>query len=370
MELINIRKLFPWTLGVEDSLVHRIPFHKFTEMTPKTLRVDKSKQGIKDQLLSNSCSLEVPLHTGAHTDDSYNLLCPVRLDRYPRTSVREFIANAKKILPPGGVPPVDTYDLDFFGMSHSVSERGWYEIHNPGSEVMCLKMFSKANSGSAAEDPKAAFSLLANGEAIGVGESWKEIVSLSEFKQALRAYMTASFLAMPWYPAPLCLFNFLELHQYMEGVLPINQAKILTRFVNTIFIKNAKAWRTADTPPLSVEPLLVSWQHFLAENNIGSSTAIPTQDSRLRSRPSAHHSSPVGLNYNPLAPPPPISSNLSNSSYKKAAASDICIRFNKGTCPSQNKPYCFMPSRSNGAQRKLKHVCNRCSATHAAKDFH
>ena len=93
---------------------------------------DMSRQGIANQLQANNRALIQPKHTGAHIDDSLNSLCPVRFDRFPRLSIRELMVAAKKIVPVNGLPPSDNYDLDFFGLSHCVSARGWVEVHNPG----------------------------------------------------------------------------------------------------------------------------------------------------------------------------------------------------------------------------------------------
>ena len=131
-ELKNIREKFEWTKSLPDSLINRL---EYTELV---------KLGNKDLLSSNSNSLLMPQHTGSHLDDSAHVLCPVRLDRYPRTSIPEFMSTAKSMLPSGGVKPTKDYDLEFFGLQGTVTDQGWFEVHNPGSEMLNLKMFSRA----------------------------------------------------------------------------------------------------------------------------------------------------------------------------------------------------------------------------------
>ena len=368
-ELISIKKLFPWVEEVEESLIHMIPLHKFSEMTPKPPKQDTSRQGLRDRLMSNSKKLVNPSHSGSHSDDSFTQLCPVRVDRYPRTSVQEFISTAKKILPRGGVPPVDGYDLDFLGLGGTVTDRGWVEVHNPGSEFLNLKMFSKANSYSASEGSRTSFSILSSGDAIGIGDCLKDIVSMAEFKQALRSYVAASYFALPWYPAPQALVNFLEHHRYMEAYIPSNQASTLTRFVNAVMYKNAKSWRTTDIPPLSVEDLFRTWSHFTAD-----ASGSPAD---FNARFTPDRQSRRDFSKRTIVNPPslfPKASQLTSfprqsSPPATSGSSDVCIRFNLGICPSQRNSSCILTYKS-GRARTLQHTCDRCGKYHASSQFH
>ena len=162
-ELRSIREKFDWTKSLPDSLINRLDYTDLVKLGNKPNKQDLTKQGLKDLLSSNTNSLLTPQHSGTHLDDSAHVLCPVRLDRYPRTSVPEFMSTAKSMLPPGGIKPTKDYDLDFFGLQGTVTDRGWFEVHNPGSELINLKMFSRANSGVASDRSRASFALLPSG---------------------------------------------------------------------------------------------------------------------------------------------------------------------------------------------------------------
>ena len=178
-ELEEIKSLFPLTLNIPASLIQKSSLLELSSMNKANLSTsDMSRQGLNNQLQATAHSLSIPKHRGEHCDDSYNLLCPVRFDRFPRLSIRDLIVCAKKQFPANGLPPCDSYDLDFFGLNHCVSARGWVEVHNPGSTNMSLKMFSRFNSSTTNSSSQAKFSLLANREAIGVGENYRDIFSV------------------------------------------------------------------------------------------------------------------------------------------------------------------------------------------------
>ena len=214
---------------------------------------------------------------------------------------------------------------------------------------MTLKMFSRFNSSSSSSSSQAKFSLLANGEAIGVGENYKDIFSMSELKQSLRAYKQASFMALPWYPAPTALILFLEHHDFMSAEVHSNQAKIVSDFCNEVFAKNARLWNSSD-PPLSVELLRNTWVHFLVDNNLNS---FKTAASKSYTQPAS-----AGI-----APPYPAKSY---SKFNKSSIynSDICVRFNSEICPSQKLPSCILPSKSSAKPIRLRHVCLKCKGNH------
>ena len=366
-ELEEIKSLFPWTLNIPASLIQKSSLLELSSMNKANLSTsDMSRQGLNNQLQATTRSLSIPKHRGEHCDDSYNLLCPVRFDRFPRLSIRDLIVCAKKQFPANGLPPCDSYDLDFFGLNHCVSARGWVEVHNPGSTNMSLKMFSRFNSSTTNSSSQAKFSLLANGEAIGVGENYRDIFSMSELKQSLRAYQAASFMALPWYPAPTALILFLEHHQFMVSEITGNQAKVLTDFCNTVFLKNTKLWNSSD-PPLSVELLRNTWQHFTADNSLGSTlSSVPQEGKRSFHTQSVPGRDQNSQGKNRYSSPLPLVTSKRFNQYSKSplGSGDICIRFNQGVCPNQNLSSCTMPSRNGGIPRPLRHVCFKCQKNH------
>ena len=373
-ELKSIREKFEWTKSLPDSLINRLEYTELVKLGNKPNKQDLTKQGLKDLLSSNSTSLLTPQHTGSHLDDSAHLLCPVRMDRYPRTSIPEFMSTAKSMLRPGGVKPTKDYDLEFFGLQGTVTDRGWFEVHNPGSEMLNLKMFSRANSGVASDSTRASFALLASGEGIGVTESLIEIGSMIDFKEAIRSYFTASYLALPWYPAPLALINFFEHHQYFKHLIPEKeQASVLTKFTNETMLKNAKAWQSRSSPPLSAENLLVSWHFFLARNTSLSSSIFSPQTS-LKTAVNPYErqnfqTSVQSSNKNYTIPKLTSPKSAQEAAYKKALHNNVCYRYNTGKCPNQADQSCKQTNPKDGSlSRTLKHVCNICSRRHPAKD--
>ena len=370
-ELKCIREKFDWTKSLPDRMINRMDFQSLVKLGNKPAKTDLTKQGLKDLLSANSEYLKKPQHQGSHVDDSEHLLCPVRLDRYPRTSISDFMAAAKQILKPGGVKPTKDYDMEFFGLSGSITDRGWYEIHNPGSEMMNLKMFSRANSGVASDSSRASFSLLHSGEGVGITESLVEISSMVDFKEALRCYITASYMAVPWYPAPIALLNFLETNNYFKSLFPEKElASVLTKFTNETMHKNAKAWQSHNSPPLSAESLLLSWHFFLSRNtSVNSSIFSPQTPLRTSvdgyTKP-AYQKNPQQERAYTI--PKLFPQKTNDQEFKKAANLGICFRYNLGRCPKQADQSCKVTPRDGDPVQTLKHVCLKCGKKHPEKD--
>ena len=364
IELQQIRNLWPWTCNLPVNLIQRTSIMDLSSMNKSNqTSTDMSRQGMTNQLQANTRSLALPKHTGSHLDDSLHKICRVRFDRFSRLSVRDLIAEAKKIIPREGHPPSDNYDLEFFGLSHCISARGWIEVHNPASTTMCLKMFSRHNSSSTSSSSQAKFSLIGNGEAIGVGENYKEIASMQELRQSLRAYQMASLMALPWYPAPAALIIFLEHNQFLSGEIHSgNQARVLTDFINTVFLKNAKLWGSSD-PPLSVELLRNTWQHFVADNNPSSQPLSLFQESQRPIQVSGKNPGFLGKQRYSNTHQTSQYNTSTNTKYANGR-NDICNRYNQGRCPFQKQSSCIMPSRNGTSPKTLRHVCLKCYQPH------
>ena len=259
---------------------------------------------------------------------------------------------AKKVVPANGLPPSDNYDLDFFSLSHCVTARGWVEVHNPGSTSMCLRMFSRFNSTSTTSSSQAKFSLLGNGEAIGVGENYKNIFSMAELychSLVSSTHRTDSLLGTP------------PVHDQRDTRKP---SKDFNRLLQHGFLKNAKLLRSAD-PPLSVELLRNTWQHFVADNSLGFQPSSSVQENQKQT--SAQFRNPTNLGKSKFSPLPLSSSSHYNSNSKRKssyAGGEICIRYNQGSCLSQNLHSCMMPSRKGANPCPLKRVCFKCYQLH------
>jgi hypothetical protein len=70
--------------------------------------------------------------------------------------------------------------MDSIRCGGSVTPKGWYELHRPGSAELKLKLFSLLNAGSNSPSTKIV-SVTDEDGAISVGDSWKEIGELEQF---------------------------------------------------------------------------------------------------------------------------------------------------------------------------------------------
>ena len=187
-----------------------------------------------------------------------------------------------------------------------------------------------------------------------------------DFKEAIRSYFTASYLALPWYPAPLALINFFEHHQYFKHLIPEKeQASVLTKFTNETMLKNAKAWQSQNSPPLSAKNLLVSWHFFLARN-----TSLTSLKTSVNPYERQNFQTLVQFsNKNYTIPKLTSPKSAQEAAYKKALHNNVCYRYNMGRCPHQADQSCKQTNSKDGSlSRTLKHICNICGRKHTSKD--
>ena len=187
-----------------------------------------------------------------------------------------------------------------------------------------------------------------------------------DFKEAIRSYFTASYLALPWYPAPLALINFFEHHQYFKHLIPEKeQASVLTKFTNETMLKNAKAWQSQNSPPLSAKNLLVSWHFFLARNTSLTSLKTSVNPYERQNFQTLVQSSNKNYTIPKLTSP----KSAQEAAYKKALHNNVCYGYNTGKCPHQVDQSCKQTnSKDSSLSKTLKHICNICGRRHPAKD--
>lgn len=128
-----------------------------------------------------------------------------------------------------GHPPISTYDLTSIGLAGFVTNKGWTEIHNPGSGSLALRMFTINNCGGKA------------GKGQEETEDLEEISEIGEFKTALRVLAPAMRFVHPWNHSVDALEGFFHQTNYcysdLEGLE--RKAALLTGFTDYVLRENS-----------------------------------------------------------------------------------------------------------------------------------
>ena len=84
-----------------------------------------------------------------------------------------------------GLLPLANYDMATAGLGNCVTAKGIFELHNPGSTAIQIKMFSSVNMSTST-------TVTSSLTLADVGDSLKEIVEMESLKHAMRALCTAA----------------------------------------------------------------------------------------------------------------------------------------------------------------------------------
>jgi len=255
-----------------DSLVKRHPFlseysrdtlsrtHidtilKLETTSIKLRNLEKSKD-IADKLTQNRDDLDSTFYqVNQGRDNRCTIVDPCRFLPGLGCLASTTWLEARSSVGTKGHPAISTYDMASVGLAGYVTNRGWYEIHNPGSSNLSIKMFSINNCG--VTSCKNSDSLVSS------SEEFADIVELGEFKCALRALREAMHQVFPWNLSISAIEGFLIQSNYCSSELEglEKRASILTSFVDYVLKENSNRWRGRESF-LSTPQLKGVWESF------------------------------------------------------------------------------------------------------------
>ncbi len=232
--------------------------------------------------------------------------------------------KARELLGNEGVPALGGYDMDAVGCGGSVTPKGWLELHNPASTNVSLKMFHMANVSSVGISSK---KLADQDKENSSGDSLREICDLEDFKSAMFALREAMAMALPWNKTISAIQGFLNITNYCRSDLEGhgNRAAILTAFVNYVLGRNALNWQNK--------------QHFISTNEM------------LHVWTTWYGQQPVSVLQ------PRKQTQQQQTSKGRGDKSDICRRFNSGTCPTKGAECRTFYGKT------LRHLCNAVTSS-------
>jgi hypothetical protein len=340
---LNIYKMLPALSHIPPQLLQQLPWGAVFQLNHALSKESKAanKLQINTRLSMNAQQLaQSPTQVAAGIDDRKNNLHPARFLGGVCCSAQSLWMQARDVLGADGVLPLGLYDMDSIGSGGCVTPKGWYEIHRPGSPDLKLKLFSLMNVGSSSLTTKKV-SVADEDGAISVGDSWKEIGDLEQFKAALHTLHEAMAWALPWNKSVAALVGFMHVTNFGAAELAGNQkrAAILTDFADHILSRNALNWENRK-PFLSTDEISHVWATYK-----GSRHALFAASSSSKK-------------------------GSSDKSKKEKDKDYICRKFNMpGGCP--NKP----EDCKTFYGIKLRHVCNvptgsgkKCEQDHPRAD--
>ena len=313
-----------------------------------------------------------PLALPAASDDRLTVLHPARFLGGPVCDAGQLWLAARAAISATPITPLASYDMEKIGLSGCVTARGWFELHDPASTSLSLKLFSSANVGNTTSANKR-LTLADTDGVINVGDSLQEISDMADFQTALRAVSKAAAFAVPWNHSFNAIEGFLHATNFCAAELSSrpNRAALLTSFVNHVFGINAKKW-SSGVVFLGADELRACWLAFFGTR---SASALASDGSGSGSRPNSYNNNYGSNNSNKG----PGNNNNNNKGSNNSGGGggggqqpvSLCRRYNAGVCPYQRDARCTVP----GTSIRLLHLCDRtnqsgavCRRQHPNKD--
>jgi len=327
-----LRKNYRFLEHLDDSVVAALSFRDIASMAGKN---EKNSKILSERLASNYDSVSsFTVAVEAGEDDCTGRAHPARFLRgYVGNSQEEWL-QARQVQQRTGLPPIANYETVTVGLSGMISSRVWYEVHNPSSKVLSIRLLSNAAMKSAWTEKEKA------------GES-HEFASLQEFRMAVVALEACVHKVMPWNFSVTTIAVFLHSINFGESELGTraDSLSVLADFVDEILRHNSQAWDEG--------------RHFLSNIEVAAkwSAMIMRRNAAARSDPKKSDSQKRGAG----APG-------GKSEYPKG----VCRNFNNGRCSHPGDKHIS----TWDANLVLNHKCDQwveakkryCLENHARKD--
>jgi hypothetical protein len=263
--LLNVYKLLPALSQVAPEVLQQLPWGAVFQLNLALAKESKanSKLQVNARLNANAQQLaQQPVHVQAGKDDRKDNLHPAHFLGGVCCSAQSLWLQARDVIGVDGVLPLGLYDMDSIGCGGCVTPKGWHELHRPGSADLKLKLFSMMNVGSSSLSTKKV-SVADEEGAISVGDSWREINDLEQFRAALHTLHEAMAWALPWNKSISAIVGFMNVTGFGSADLGGNpkRAAILTDFVDHILSRNRLNWENR-RPFLSTDEISHVWATY------------------------------------------------------------------------------------------------------------
>ena len=352
-----IRRSLPFLQDLDDDYIKAHSYDQLVSANATLQRMDQkaASAGLSARLTSHYNELrQKPIRVEAGWDDCISQLHDARFLPGTACLLAKYWERGQQLVPDTGLKPLCGYDMVSLGLNACISTKGWVELHDPGSLAISIKYFMPSNVNLS--DRAAARQKLS--DILTIEEQLSEPASVHELSHALLAACFAQREVTPWNYSICAILGFFSGSRYCENYLAgrSNQAALLREFVDLILHANANNWRIKQ-PFLTANDIQTQWTSFAIQKNIFP-IAQPINRGPVASP--AKKSEPQGTKTTTGTRPP-------------LAYRNICMRFNQGNCPAQDRPSCEV---GKGPKKfVLQHLClepktggGACLGPHSQQD--
>jgi len=328
-----IYRFLPHLKEIPQETLQGLPWYAIFQLNTAlaTEAKEANRQTTSAKLAANSQRMvSAPTQVTAGYDDRRANLHTARFLGGASCSAQALWLQARDFLGVDGTTPLGNYDMDAVGCGGCVTPKGWYELHNPGSSELKLKLFYLPNVASSAFSSRK-INLDDSENSVCIGDSLREIADFEGFRAALHSLKEALHWALPWNRSVSAIQGFMVNSNYCFEDLKSSpkRAQVLTEFVDFVLGRNALNWVNR-MPFLTADELAHTWASWKGKR---SAFILSTKQER--------------------------------TPFVKREKNDICRRYQNKTCTNKAED-CKTPGGL-----KLRHVCawvysggKRCEKEH------
>lgn len=220
----QFKQFFPKLINDDGSIPPCYQFLTFGELSKMNLKMNTSsvsKQlSVEERLRLNGVEVTKTKLWEAAEDNLMSVFHPIRFDRAPVASTQSLYVAAAKMWPNKPLIPLKSYDFSAINVTNVITNKGFEEIHNPGSTAISIKMFSKENFKKSAGG--AANWSIGHNEAglpvVNVPECFTEIANMAQFHSAFFALYVLKKRACPWDHSLDVLWEYFINNDWFSGM--------------------------------------------------------------------------------------------------------------------------------------------------------
>ena len=341
-EDMEIWRLLPHLKKVPENMLKKLPISAIFQLNSALAKESKNteKMSVSTRMAENAEQLlRCPIKIPQGEDDRCDKLHVARFLGGPSCSATEVWLKARKHIGQKGILALGNFELDTVGCGGSVTPKGWQAIQNPSSQELKIKQFYLPNVSSSGISTRR-LDVGDGEETVTYGTNLREIADLEGYKGALNTLREAMATALPWNRSISAIVGFMVNSNYLQSDLGSNNKRtaILVEFTDYILSRNALNWQNSQ-PFVSTDEMSHIWLNWKGKR-ASLFTSSSTQDRKR------------------------------DNKGKKEKGSDICKRYNSGTCMKQQDKEC-----TTFFGTKYRHVCNKympggsiCEKDHPRKD--
>jgi len=357
LDVDKIRKSLPYLHDLDDDYIRA---HSYDQLVAANATLQRMEQksasaAISTRLTAHYNELKLkPIKVEAGWDDCISQLHDARFLPGAICLLNKYWERGRQLMPESGLKPLYGYDMVTLGLNACISTKGWVELHDPGSLSISIKYFMQSNvnlSDRASTRQKLS-------DLLTIEEQLSEPASVHELSHALLAACFAQREVTPWNYSICPILGFFSGSRYCQNYLAghANQATLLREFVDLILHANANNYRVQQ-PFLSANDIQNHWASFALQKNIFPLVQLTAK----------------GPVVSPAKKTETLAQRPATSSRPPPAYRNICMRFNQGNCPAQDKPSCEV---GKGPKKfVLQHLClepkaggGACLGPHSQQD--